>query len=154
LVVASGADLLRAIEDLLARSIDRALLAREIAAVLRPELGCRWVGLYDVSPSEVAVIGWSGPSPPAHPRFPPDRGLTATAVQTGRTVICEDVRTDARYLEALGDTRSEMIVPVLDPASGMVVGTLDFESDEPKAFGDPDRLLGESVAQLLEGRLY
>ena len=64
------------------------------------------------------------------------------------------MRTDARYLEALGDTRSEMIVPVLDPASGVVVGTLDFESGEPEAFGDPDRLLGESVAQLLVGRLY
>jgi hypothetical protein len=44
--------------------------AKRIAETIRSASNYRWVGIYEVSGEEVAVIGWSGPGEPAHPRFP------------------------------------------------------------------------------------
>jgi putative methionine-R-sulfoxide reductase with GAF domain len=46
---------------------------------------------------------------------------------------------DPRYLTAFSSTRSEAIVPVVAPATGAVVGTLDVESAERDAFTDADQ---------------
>jgi putative methionine-R-sulfoxide reductase with GAF domain len=65
-------------------------------------------------------------------------------------VVVGDVTADERYLEALGDTRSEIIVPVLDPGGGRVIGTLDVESEHRAAFGPADqRALEDAAAALL-----
>jgi putative methionine-R-sulfoxide reductase with GAF domain len=53
--------------------------------------GYRWAGLYDVLAEEIAVIAWSGPQPPAFPRFPGSKGLNGAAVASGRPVIVQDV---------------------------------------------------------------
>jgi hypothetical protein len=60
-----------------------------------------------------------------------------------------DVTADERYLEALGDTRSEIIVPVLDPDDGRVIGTLDVESQRRGAFGPGDQRALERAAAVL-----
>jgi hypothetical protein len=44
-----------------------------------------------------------------------------------------------RYLTAFGNTLSEMILPVLDPAIGEVVGTIDVESDRSNPFSPRDK---------------
>ena len=46
-----------------------------------------------------------------------------------------DVRNDPRYLTALGNTLSEMIVPVLDSGGHKVIGTIDVESEFANAAG-------------------
>lgn len=122
--------------------------AEQVAEIVRTTGGFRWVGVYAVTSTEVANLAWSGPAPPAHPRFPVGRGLTADAVSTGQTVVCNDVRNDPRYLVALDSTGSEIIVPVTDPA-GRVVGTLDVESAEVDAFDDATRRELEGVAAVL-----
>jgi putative methionine-R-sulfoxide reductase with GAF domain len=43
-------------------------------------------------------------------------------------------------------TLSEAIIPVLDPGTGAVVGTLDVESGDRDAFADADRQALERVA--------
>jgi putative methionine-R-sulfoxide reductase with GAF domain len=53
---------------------ERASRAQRIADLIRQGGGYRWVGLYDVRREEVAIVAWSGPGPPAHPRFPADQG--------------------------------------------------------------------------------
>jgi GAF domain-containing protein len=122
--------------------------AEQVAEIVRRTGGFRWVGVYAVTPAEVVNLAWSGPAAPAHPRFPVGRGLTADAVSTGRTVVCNDVRIDPRYLVALDSTGSEIIVPVTDPA-GRVVGTLDVESAQIDAFDDTTRRELERVAAVL-----
>ena len=106
----------------------------------------RWVGIYEVSGEEIAVIGWSGPGEPAYPRFPITQGLSGTAVSSGEAVVVGDVTTDPRYLTAFGSTRSEIIVPVIEPATGKVVGTIDVESEHKNAFTDVDRATLERCA--------
>ena len=82
-------------------------------------------------------------APPAHPRFPLTEGLSGEAVRTRATVISNDVGSDPRYLTAFDSTGSEIIVPVLGAESGIVIGTLDVESDRAGAFSEEDvELLG------------
>ncbi|MFC6022738.1 GAF domain-containing protein [Plantactinospora solaniradicis] len=117
-----------------------------IAAAIHRHTGHRWVGVYRVTDTEVQILGYSGPGAPAYPRFPRDQGLTATAVATGRSVVVDDVGSDPRYLTAFGSTRSEMIVPVLHPDTGVVLGTIDVESERTAAFGAEIRELLERCA--------
>jgi GAF domain-containing protein len=96
--------------------------------------------LYDVLPSEIAVIAWSGPQAPTHPRFPIAKGLNGACVSSRKPVIVQDVASDPRYLTTIGGTRGEMIQPVFDQ-SDAVVGTIDVESDRVNAFSSRDEEL-------------
>jgi hypothetical protein len=80
------------------------------------------------------VIAWSGPEAPTYPRFPIAKGLNGACVASRKPVIVQDVASDSRYLTTIGGTRGEMIQPVFDE-TGVVVGTIDVESDRVNAFG-------------------
>jgi len=107
----------------------------------------RWAGLYDVLESEIAVIAWSGPQSPTYPRFPIAKGLNGACVASRKPVIVQDVVGDPRYLTTIGGTRGEMIQPVFDE-SGVVVGTIDVESDRVNAFSGRDEDLLAACACL------
>ncbi len=124
-------------------------MARRIAGAIRESGGYRWVGVYDVTPDEIGVVAWSGPSAPAVPRFPSSQGLCGSSVRSRATVVVGDVTKDPRYLRTLETTRSEIVVPVVDPERGDVVGLLDVESDLPGAFGEEDQSLLEKCAASL-----
>ncbi|HEX2776462.1 MAG TPA: GAF domain-containing protein [Candidatus Acidoferrales bacterium] len=126
---------------------DRAAQAKRLAELIRKLGDYRWVGVCDVHPDLVSVIGWSGPSAPVHPEFPASKGLTGTAVQQKKAVIVGDVRTDPRYLTSFGSTLSEIIVPVLAPGGDRVIGTVDVESDHANAFSERDQHMIEHCAQ-------
>ena len=118
-----------------------------VAAAIRRFGDYRWVGVYDVTADEIAVVGWDGPSPPTHPRFARTQGLCGAAVASGEPVIVGDVSADPRYLTTHSTTRSEIVVPVF--ADGAVVGLIDVESERPQAFGDRDRQLLERSAAVV-----
>ena len=74
--------------------------------------------------------------------------MTGTAISEKRAVICGDVRSDRRYLAPFGSTLSEIIVPVLAPGGGAVIGTVDVEnSDKLNAFSARDQQMIEQCAQ-------
>ena len=124
--------------------------AQRIAAAIRAEGAYRWVGLYDVDlvRGVVVNVAWSGPHAPAHLSFPVSRGISSRAISLGRTINVGDVTQDADYLTALDGTRSEIIVPVLD--GGLVVGTIDVESEYPDGFGPTAQRFLEQCAQTLQ----
>lgn len=126
---------------------DRAAQAKRLAELIRKLGDYRWVGVCDVHPDLVSVIGWSGPSAPVNPEFPASKGLTGTAIQQKKAVIVGDVRTDPRYLTSFGSTLSEIIVPVLAPGGDRVIGTVDVESDHANAFSERDQHMIEHCAQ-------
>jgi L-methionine (R)-S-oxide reductase len=130
-----------------AGSDDRAVKAKRLAELIQKLGEYRWVGIYDVGPETVSIVGWSGPSAPAYPSFPVTKGLTGSAIESKKAVIVGDVRNDPRYLTAFGSTLSEMIVPVLHPGDGRVVGTVDVESERANAFTPRDREMIEQCAQ-------
>jgi GAF domain-containing protein len=115
--------------------------------LIRRATARRWVGVYRVRDSKVENLAWSGVGPPAHPVFDVDRGLTATAVATARTVVSNDVASDPRYLANQPTSASELIVPIL--SAGHVVGTLDVEDAATDAFDADDSRLFERLAGAL-----
>jgi len=106
------------------------------------------VGLYDVTEHEIAVIAWSGPAAPAHPRFPRSQGLNGAGVASRRSVVVQDVSKDGRYLPTLSDTRGELIMPVAS-STGSIVGTIDVESAVVNAFSDADHVFLEKCTRAL-----
>jgi L-methionine (R)-S-oxide reductase len=142
---------LRGIDDVLAGDQGRPEKAVQIADLVRQAGSYRWVGLYEVTEQEIVAIGWSGPGAPAYPRFPVTKGLSGAAVAARRAVVVNDVTADPRYLTAFASTRSEAIIPVPDPDTGTVVGTLDVESGERDAFTEADRQALEGCAAALAG---
>jgi putative methionine-R-sulfoxide reductase with GAF domain len=125
---------------------NRAEKARKIAEAIRNFGLYRWVGVYDVGESEVSVIAYSGSSAPAHPSFPVGKGLTGSAIKEKSAVVVGDVTKDPRYLTAFGSTKSEIIIPIVDSRRGVVVGTVDVESERANAFSDADRKALEDCA--------
>jgi L-methionine (R)-S-oxide reductase len=147
-----GVDLavvVKEIAEILGGTGERWTKASRAADAIRRAGDYRWVGLYDVAGERVVNLAWTGPAPPAHPVFGITEGLTGTAIATRATVLVGDVGADARYLEALGDTQSELVVPVCDPDDGAVLGTLDVESDRREAFTPADQQALERVATAL-----
>lgn len=143
-----AAPILRRIREILSIQGDRVGKARRVTAAIRETGGYRWVGLYDVAEDEIGIVAWSGPGPPAFPRFPSSQGLCGATVKSRQTTVVGDVSQDPRYLTTLSSTRSEIVVPVMSP-SGSVVGLLDVESDLPEAFAAVDQECLEQCARVL-----
>ena len=147
---ASGVkETLKRIRAIVAQGGDRCERAKQLAETVRSLGNYRWTGVYDVSSELVSIIAYSGsgPAAPAYPTFPITKGLTASAIREKATVVVGDVRTDPRYLTAFGNTLSEIIVPILDPQSGKVIGTIDVESERTNAFSANDQKLLEECAR-------
>jgi putative methionine-R-sulfoxide reductase with GAF domain len=113
--------------------------ARQIADAIRALGSCRWVGVYDVSAEWVSIIAWSGPGAPAYPTFLVTKRLRSSALREKVAVVVGDVPSDPRFLTAFGSTLSEIIIAILHPRDGRVVGTIDVESERANAFSDADR---------------
>jgi GAF domain-containing protein len=127
------------ISSVLGRPGARIEKAAKVAELIRQSRNYRWVGLYDVGPELVSIMAYSGPGASAYPQFPVTEGFTAAAIREKKTVVVGDVRTDPRYLTAFGSTLSEIIIPVLDEKSSVVVGTIDVESEQADAFSEGDQ---------------
>jgi peroxiredoxin/putative methionine-R-sulfoxide reductase with GAF domain len=143
----NDADLTAELVAASARSGKRRDRAADVAAAIRRFGNYRWAGVYDVGAAEIAVVGWDGPAPPTHPRFPRSQGLCGAAVSAGAAVVVGEVTADPRYLTTHSTTRSEIVVPVFRGRD--VVGLIDVESERPAAFDDSDRKLLERCAALI-----
>lgn len=125
---------------------DRAARARRVAEVIRDARKYRWVGIYDIGTTEIVAIAWTGNQSPFFPRFPVAQGLNGAAVLSRAPVNVPDVTKDPRYLTAFGSTRSEIIVPVKAHTGGLVLGTIDVESERVNAFGGEEQSFLEACA--------
>jgi len=141
------------IRHALAQAVDdeapREERARAAVEIIRNARDYRWVGIYDVGDEEIVLLAHTGSVAPQHRRFPIEQGLSAEAVRMRSSVVSNDVAGDSRYLRAFENTGSETIVPVLGPESGIVIGTLDVESDRVNAFSSDDVAFLEECASVL-----
>jgi L-methionine (R)-S-oxide reductase len=109
-----------------------------------------WVGIYLLEGDELVLGPFLGkPSP--HTRIPLGSGICGAAATQRATIIVDDVNADPRYLACSIETKSEIVVPIMD--GGHVLGEIDIDSDRPVAFGAADRTLIEAVAVLLATKL-
>ena len=109
-----------------------------------------WVGIYLLDGNELVLGPYEGkPSP--HTHIPLGRGICGAAAAEKATIIVDDVNADPRYLACSVETKSEIVVPIMQ--DGTVFGEIDIDSDRPAAFGAADRALLEPVAALLAEQL-
>jgi HD-GYP domain-containing protein (c-di-GMP phosphodiesterase class II)/putative methionine-R-sulfoxide reductase with GAF domain len=76
--------------------------------------------------------------------IPQGEGVSGTVFQTGQAEIVDDVTKDPRYVPGVVGGRCEMAVPLR--GEGQVIGVLDAESPEVKAFGVEDMQLFQAFA--------
>ncbi|HZY98713.1 MAG TPA: GAF domain-containing protein [Candidatus Baltobacteraceae bacterium] len=126
-------DVVRQLGAILDTTEMRDVRAQHAAEAVRAARGYRWVGIYDVGDEEIELVGHSGVQAPARIRVPVEQGLSGDAVRTRETV----------------NAGNETIVPILGAETGMVIGTLDVESDKPNAFDEADQRFLEACAQAL-----
>ena len=109
-----------------------------------------WVGIYLLDGNELVLGPYVGkPSP--HTRIPLGRGICGSAAAEKATIVVDDVNADSRYLACSVETKSEIVVPIMQGTE--VLGEIDIDSDKPAAFGTKDRELLEPIAALLAERL-
>jgi GAF domain-containing protein len=109
-----------------------------------------WAGIYLLE-GDTLVLGPFVGKPSPHTRIPLGRGICGAAATEKATIIVDDVNADPRYLACSIETKSEIVVPILD--GDRVLGEIDIDSDQPAAFGANDRALLEGVAAALASKL-
>jgi L-methionine (R)-S-oxide reductase len=142
-----GAGLLTAIKSAVAASPNANAAMKQVVQLLKDAMPhYSWVGIYLIDGNELVLGPFLGkPSP--HTRIPLGRGICGAAATEKATIIVDDVNADPRYLACSIETKSEIVVPIMNGPE--VLGEIDIDSDQPAAFGRADRELLEQVAPLL-----
>ena len=97
-----------------------------------------WTGFYRVTQPGLLRIG---PYQGGHGclEIPFDRGVCGAAARTASVLRLDDVNDFEGHIACSSTTRSELVVPVLDP-EGHVFAVLDIDSDHEGAFTEQDEI--------------
>ena len=129
---------LRAHVDAVLEGIDDPIAAMAtMSALLYHGFGHLWAGFYRVvEPDALLRVGpYQGTLGCLDIRF--GRGVCGSAAASRRTVIVPDVEAFPGHIACDARSRSEIVVPVLDP-HGHLIAVLDIDSDRLAAFDEVD----------------
>jgi putative methionine-R-sulfoxide reductase with GAF domain/alkylhydroperoxidase family enzyme len=101
-----------------------------------------WAGFYFRHASELVLGPFQGK--PACVRIPIGRGVCGTAAAHGRSVLVPDVHKFPGHIACDPDSRSELVVPLIEDR--VVLGVLDLDSPVVARFDDIDRAGCERLA--------
>lgn len=130
------AELLRMQQILLCDSNDIIAGMATTAALLHHAFGHLWTGFYRVVAPELLRVGpYQGTLGCQEIRF--GRGVCGTVAAEKRTIVVPDVTTFPGHISCDAQSRSEIVVPVVDKSS-QLIGVLDIDSQNPNEFGSSD----------------
>ncbi len=109
-----------------------------------------WTGFYLVDGEHLQVGAYIG-KPTPHTRIKIGEGICGAAAESGQTIVVDDVNQDSRYLACSIETKSEIVVPLID--DGEILGEIDIDSDRIAAFNEDDAQFLEKVARIVVMRL-
>ena len=133
--------LLPQIASLVGNETDLIANMANIAAALKQTFGFFWVGFYLVKEDELVLGPFQGPI--ACTRIRLGRGVCGTAWKEARTLIVPDVEQFPGHIACSSDSKSEIVVPILQ--QGEVIGVLDIDSDELDSFDTIDARYLEEI---------
>ena len=116
-----------------------------VAAALKETFGFFWVGFYLVKEDELVLGPFQGPIACTRIRF--GRGVCGTAWKEARTLIVPDVEQFPGHIACSSDSKSEIVVPILQQSE--VIGVLDIDSDSLDSFDDIDAHYLEEICTYL-----
>ncbi len=149
------ADVLSAADAVTAGEPDPIANMANVSAVLfhgLPDLN--WAGFYRMGQSDKAggelVLGpFQGKA--ACIRIALGKGVCGTAAETGQTQLVEDVHSFPGHIACDAESRSELVVPLMN--KGRVIGVIDLDSPTPARFDVEDVAGCEALAHLISPRL-
>jgi L-methionine (R)-S-oxide reductase len=139
-------DLARQLEALLAGEPDPIANAANMAALLYhglPDLN--WAGFYFRDGAELVLGPFQGK--PACVRIHIGKAVCGTAAARGTTVLVPDVHSFPGHIACDPESRSELVVPLIE--DGSVSGVLDLDSPLPARFDELDCAGCEQLVVLL-----
>ena len=139
-------DLARQLAALLAGEADFIANAANTAALIYhglPDLN--WAGFYFRNGAELVLGPFQGK--PACVRIPIGKGVCGTAAARAATILVPDVHDFPGHIACDPESRSELVVPLID--DGAVLGVLDLDSPLLARFDELDRDGCEQLVALL-----
>ena len=94
-----------------------------------------WCGFYLLRGDELVLGPFQGK--PACVRIAMGKGVCGTAAARRETLLVPDVTAFPGHIACDADSRSEIVVPIVE--EGSVRGVLDIDSPEPSRFDDEDQ---------------
>ena len=139
-------DLRAALESLLEGEPDAvANLANAAALLARSLEGINWCGFYLLRGEELVLGPFQGK--PACVRIAVGKGVCGTAAARRTTIVVPDVNCFPGHIACDPESRSEIVVPILQ--EGVLRGVLDVDAPEVERFGDEDRAGLEKFVETL-----
>ena len=81
--------------------------------------------------------------------IPFGKGVCGTAASTQETQLVPDVTKAADHIACDGDTKSEIVIPIIDPQTKKTLAVIDIDSVDTNGFDEVDRLYLEKLAKLI-----
>ena len=133
------------IASLIASENDAVSVMANISAMLHDCFGFWWTGFYRVEGGELILGPFQGPVACMHIGY--GKGVCGTAWKERRTVVVPDVEQFPGHIACSSESRSEIVVPVVQ--KGAVVAVLDIDSRELETFDEVDAQWLEKIVLLL-----
>jgi GAF domain-containing protein len=142
------AAILRAVEHLLPSGTDRIAAMANVASLLYHSMpNLNWCGFYRTIGDRLVVGPFHGK--PACIEIPIGRGVCGRAAMLRRAIVVEDVTTFPDHIACDPQSRSEIVVPLVE--GDAVIGVLDLDSPIAGRFDDEDvEFLGRIAATIVE----
>jgi len=139
---------------LIAGESDEVANLSNLSALLRLHLeDINWVGFYIWHERDNELVLGPFQGKPACIRIAPGRGVCGTAVTTQQIQIVADVFQFPGHIACDSDSRSEVVIPMLQ--AGKIIGVLDVDSPNPNRFDADDALgLQRIVDVLIAGTVF
>lgn len=138
-------DLLSQAKGLLHDEHDQTANAANFAALLYHSLpDVNWVGFYFMKDGELLVGPFQGK--PACVHIALGKGVCGTAAQSRKTQLVPDVNAFPGHIFCDGDSRSELVVPLIHEDG--VLGVLDLDSPKLARFDAEDQQGLEALAKV------
>ncbi|NOY88575.1 MAG: GAF domain-containing protein [FCB group bacterium] len=140
-------DIKYAIED---KNTEEEILTTAVNLIDQFSAGYNWTGFYMLRDGILEVGPYIGPETP-HKKIELNKGICGAAASQKRTIIVDDVNADPRFLACSINTRSELVVPLMD--GDLCLGEIDIDSNQPSFFNPEDGEMLQAVATLIVERL-
>ncbi|WP_161889755.1 GAF domain-containing protein [Pontibacter russatus] len=137
--------LLPQIEALVSGETDLIANISNLVAALRQGFGFFWVGVYFNKEQQLVLGPFQGPV--ACTRIPYHKGVCGASYTRHETIIVPDVEAFPGHIACSGDSKSEIVVPVIK--DGEVKLVLDIDSDKLNDFDEVDKRYLEQLMQLV-----
>jgi len=116
-----------------------------IVAALMEQFGWLWIGFYLVKENQLVLAPFQGPV--ACTRIKKGRGVCGTSWEKAQTIIVPDVEKFPGHIACSSKSRSEIVVPVI--RDNKVMGVLDVDSEQLRAFDETDKQFLEEIVDLI-----